>query len=922
MIDSESYPQPLGLTEKLEDMCTMMVYSRAGVPGYKMISCDKGITPTIYSPANIYYICESKHNLSSRYELEKKIPFREFCDGTGLFVCRNGECISFMLVCDGVSDCLDSTDEVCRCFSLVFGKPLQNVSFCCLLDVSLYQCELLHFKGYSLCLKESKACKDCFVCPSPNDRYYQNHLEQQSHILEFNCSCETDQKLRYSPSLKDDTISDCACMNDEFLVQQIHDQQIEIYGCLYLYERSKLNAHNHAIRFYQRNKPKHCAKMVEHRSEMSMYMSEFKCKDDKQIQCSTINKQCFNPSLLCYYDVDVRGLLIPCRNGEHLQKCQNVVCKNTFKCPQSYCIPWRRVCDGSIDCQNAYDELGCSDYSCRGLFRCNHSSRNCLHKSELCDGVAQCPLQDDEVFCDLRLCPAKCTCMLDIIYCNGANLHFIPEFQFQNYRFLVMSYNKLQFDQNSMQVFSKIILLNISHNSLTTIPNNFQLRSIMQYLDMSYNNIKFIKGNIFRGLQHLLILKLHNNPITKVFSHAFAGMATLPTLNLSNLGLQHLEKRALKGLKNIHVVDISHNKLHHLHNIFDQRPANIKLLNFHMLSNPFQTFSHDAFNSLHENTSIHTNMEVVCCISRKVSQKCTFNIGHMEGCERLFRMNMFFYLVGGVTIIELFINITLIVIYVKVIRAHQTSKLLQRRTLVELTMVVSHIFIVLHGAVLLFLDVYYGELFANYKNLWQASVPCKFIHVISFSFLMMSMVCHTISYIDQIYIVIFPFDARNLQSGRLLRVLAFVLILLISGSATILSLSRQTYGDLCFFMFRYKNNFEFLSMIFLMTFLSLDLAILIIIPIFMYVAQLIHKRQQKTFGVDKKSKGLFNKQTYLKAILQFLFCLILFVGSIISPSYGTSDDTDINQFVKFILILLHTLVNSIRLITIQIQRRM
>ncbi|XP_053398506.1 uncharacterized protein LOC123558066 isoform X2 [Mercenaria mercenaria] len=65
-------------------------------------------------------------------------------------------------------------------------------------------------------------------------------------------------------------------------------------------------------------------------------------------------------SINCLYDVDAAGYIIGCRSGSHLQNCENHVCQEgTVKCPGSYCIPLRFVCDGEVQCPGGQDEDGC-----------------------------------------------------------------------------------------------------------------------------------------------------------------------------------------------------------------------------------------------------------------------------------------------------------------------------------------------------------------------------------------------------------------------------------------------------------------------------------------------------------------------------------------------------------------------------------
>ncbi len=60
--------------------------------------------------------------------------------------------------------------------------------------------------------------------------------------------------------------------------------------------------------------------------------------------------------------------------------------------------------------------MGCTNRLCRNLFKCRNSAI-CLHFSSVCNGIADCPLADDEALCDLSVCPKKCTCVHYAITC-------------------------------------------------------------------------------------------------------------------------------------------------------------------------------------------------------------------------------------------------------------------------------------------------------------------------------------------------------------------------------------------------------------------------------------------------------------------------------------------------------------------------
>ncbi|XP_060586516.1 uncharacterized protein LOC132742201 [Ruditapes philippinarum] len=82
--------------------------------------------------------------------------------------------------------------------------------------------------------------------------------------------------------------------------------------------------------------------------------------DEDFYDCNGDNTK-IRKSQLCIYDEDATGYIIGCRSGMHLQNCDDFDCpRNTVKCPNSYCISLRFVCDGRFQCPGGQDEHNCT----------------------------------------------------------------------------------------------------------------------------------------------------------------------------------------------------------------------------------------------------------------------------------------------------------------------------------------------------------------------------------------------------------------------------------------------------------------------------------------------------------------------------------------------------------------------------------
>ena len=67
-------------------------------------------------------------------------------------------------------------------------------------------------------------------------------------------------------------------------------------------------------------------------------------------ECYPGHSRCYTRDQKCIYNLTLgTETLMYCRNGQHLQDCETNSCLWMFKCPVSYCIPYRYNCDGKWD---------------------------------------------------------------------------------------------------------------------------------------------------------------------------------------------------------------------------------------------------------------------------------------------------------------------------------------------------------------------------------------------------------------------------------------------------------------------------------------------------------------------------------------------------------------------------------------------
>ena len=261
------------------------------------------------------------------------------------------------------------------------------------------------------------------------------------------------------------------------------------------------------------------------------------CQNPAQIPCFEGNQTCYSLKNVCMYELNVHNQIKSCKNGGHLENCKACECSITFKCPESYCIPWSYVCDGKWDCIGGHDEIYqpvCGKILiCEHMYKCKNMSNLCLHLGEVCDGHKNCPFGDDELLCNLKsvTCPSKCTCLIMAIDCKNVSAYDYKRIGF--YTSVYIS-NSLIYSLSIIQdqlISTKV--LKLPSNSLFEFCNISPFKEIL-LIDLSFNSLRRIGRNCFVSHKVLKVLLLNNNKIEFIALFAITNLTNLLFFNLSN----------------------------------------------------------------------------------------------------------------------------------------------------------------------------------------------------------------------------------------------------------------------------------------------------------------------------------------------------------------------------------------------------
>ena len=243
----------------------------------------------------------------------------------------------------------------------------------------------------------------------------------------------------------------------------------------------------------------------------------FECQDPTHFPCVGGLPVCFPLNKLCLFETDEEGYPMWCRDGSHLGQCAEMNCTNSYKCPDSYCIPYHKVCDGYFHCINGEDEERCDDYICRGLMRCS-GSKVCVHPQHICDEVENCPNGEDEMLCDIKPCPDGCTCLSYSMTCytNVPNIVPAPPSEFMKHISVIHSYLPFPTFYN-ICTQRDLSFFNLSGNQIIhicdSVKDNCMAFRKMFMLDLSHNHIKILQSYCLKFFISLRVIFLAYNPL-------------------------------------------------------------------------------------------------------------------------------------------------------------------------------------------------------------------------------------------------------------------------------------------------------------------------------------------------------------------------------------------------------------------------
>ena len=203
------------------------------------------------------------------------------------------------------------------------------------------------------------------------------------------------------------------------------------------------------------------------------------------------------------------------------------------------------------DCPGQEGEVGCDAYQCSGYYR-SHSSGVCLSPDYVCDGMAHCPLRDDELLCEF-VCPTGCKCHGLAFFCSQrVSAESYLQLRYLNAAGSGMTPSMLT--ANAMLVYLRLADCQLVRLQPLSLPN-------LHSLDLSMNSTKHITADALLSVVSLRVLILSDNPLAAPVLKGNVTFTDLIYLDLSNTQLKQLNSSPGDVLHNLQTLNLSHTGL-------------------------------------------------------------------------------------------------------------------------------------------------------------------------------------------------------------------------------------------------------------------------------------------------------------------------------------------------------------------------
>ncbi|XP_074645996.1 uncharacterized protein LOC141902250 [Tubulanus polymorphus] len=492
--------------------------------------------------------------------------------------------------------------------------------------------------------------------------------------------------------------------------------------------------------------------------------------DGDNIKCKT--GITVDDKVRCIYDKDSSGYMLGCRDANHLINCRNFSCPpGYYKCPNSYCIPVRMVCDRMLDCPYGQDEQKCGEFVCPNYYKCN-TGENCVTIGDRCNGRRDCSEGDDEFFCH-SFCPIGCVCFGLSYFCGNNDYFQIPANISSQSRQLVFSHNRLTFLNSTLNRFHFLVSLNLTHNLIEDLSSSAFLSQVnLRTLDLSQNLISFLQNGSFHGLGNLLNLHLSGNPIQSISPGSFVGLRSLPEVTLLDMPVTTLSENVFDGLETLKLLNLSSSNIKTIVGRIFTSLSTLQTIDIrgnriiHIVTDLFSGLDPSVGGSLKR---LYSDDFKFCCLADWLPpDACLPAADEFSSCTDLMKnqiLRICLWVLGSVSLL----GNGLVVVWRLVDKAYKKV-----HDFLITNLAVSDFCMGIYLITVASADVHYRGVYIIHADSWKYSAACKtagFLSTLATEVSMMILV--TIAF-DRSSHIIFPFSRHHLKTNSVYIIVACV----------------------------------------------------------------------------------------------------------------------------------------------------
>ncbi len=207
--------------------------------------------------------------------------------------------------------------------------------------------------------------------------------------------------------------------------------------------------------------------------------------------------------------------------------------------------------------------MSCKRTSCPGFFKCQNSSI-CVPPQLLCDGINDCPNNDNKFFCNFPVlkCPINCHCLMFGIRCNNISQFGVSRDIKVYFVFIRILHSHVENTISLLKKCNMVMFLHFLNNSVVTpdqILGSLRKPSAARHIDVSHNLVVGLISPIFKKLQSLSFLNMSHNKIQQVSPFIFENCKNISIIDLANNNIIALGKYVFVGPIKISIMNMSNN---------------------------------------------------------------------------------------------------------------------------------------------------------------------------------------------------------------------------------------------------------------------------------------------------------------------------------------------------------------------------